>query len=310
MDVVLAADIGGTKLATGVVRSDGIVLANCIAMTPTGTDAEGLYRVFRDLLHEAIKQSGVDRSAIRAVGIGCGGPMTYPEGLVSPLNIRAWRDFPLRPRLEADFSVPVMVDNDAKAFVLGEYWVGGGRGSRCLLGMVVSTGVGGGVVEEGRLIDGAHGNAGHIGHMVVFPNGPVCGCGARGCLEAVASGSHMARQAQQALASGTRSQIPANPTARDIGVAAAAGDTLALRLLRRAGVALGRGIASAATLLDLDRVVIGGGVAHVAEFFLPSLRRELDARARLDFTRHLPVQISDSTVETALAGAARLVLED
>jgi glucokinase len=224
------------------------------------------------------------------------------------LNIPAWRDFPLRPRLEADFGVPALVDNDAKAFALGEYWLGGGRGSRCFLGMVVSTGVGGGIVQDGRLIDGAHGNAGHIGHVVVFPSGPRCACGARGCLEAVASGPNLARRAREAIAGGVASRIPPNPTARDLEAAAAAGDRLALRLFRQAGVALGRGIAAATALVDLDRVVIGGGVSNAARFFLPALRRELRARACLGFARGVQVEISSGTVNAALAGAAKLVL--
>ena len=305
--VILAADIGGSKLASGVVRSDGGLLATLSAQTPSGGDGEALYQLLVRLLRGALSESTLDQSAVRAIGVGCGGPMRYPEGEVSPLNIPAWRSFPLRWRLEADFGLPVLVDNDAKAFALGEYWVGRGRGARCLLAMVVSTGVGGGVVENGRLIDGAQGNAGHIGHVVVYPSGPPCGCGGRGCLEAVASGTSLARQARAALEAGGRTLLTAAPSARDLRNAAASGDPLALRLFRRAGMALGRAIASAAALFDLDRVVIGGGVSQASSYFLPSLRRELEARARLDFTRNLPVEISSGTVEASLAGAARLV---
>jgi glucokinase len=305
--VILAADIGGSKLASGVVRSDGRLVATLSAQTPSGEDGEALYQLLVRLLRGALSESTLDQSDVRGIGVGCGGPMRYPEGEVSPLNIPAWRSFPLRSRLEADFGLPVLVDNDAKAFAVGEYWVGRGRGARCLLAMVVSTGVGGGVVENGRLIDGAHGNAGHIGHVVVYPSGPQCGCGGRGCLEAVASGTGLARQARAALDTGTRTLLSAGPSARDLSDAAAAGDPLALRLFRRAGVALGRAIASAAALFDLDRVVIGGGVSQASSFFLPGLRRELEARARLDFTRYLPVEISGGTIEASLAGAARLV---
>ena len=234
--------------------------------------------------------------------------MIFPAGLVSPLNIPAWRDFPLRPRLEADFQVPALVDNDAKAFALGEYWLGAGRGARCFLATVISTGVGGGIVERGRLIDGARGNAGHIGHVVVFPSGPLCPCGGRGCLEAVASGPALARLAAEALRSGPPSNLPSTPTSRDLAVTAAVGDSLALRLYRQVGIGLGRAIASTAALFDLDRVVIGGGVSAAAQFFLPALHRELAARARLAFTRNIQVELSSGTVDAALAGAARLVL--
>jgi glucokinase len=309
MDVVLAGDIGGTKMAAGVVRRDGTILARCTTATPTATDGATLYSRFSRLLGQALSQSGLDRAAVGAIGVGCGGPMRLPQGEVSPLNIPAWRDFPLRARLEEEFGRPALIDNDAKAFALGEHWVGGGRGFKCLLAMVVSTGVGGGIVEQGRLVDGAHGNAGHIGHVVVVPNGPPCACGARGCLEAVASGRSLARDARLAMAAGQRSALPPEPTGSDLSAAASAGDRLALRLFQRAGVALGRGIATAAALFDLDRVIIGGGVAGASEFFLPALRREYDARARLGFVRDLTVEVSQGTVEAALVGAARLALE-
>lgn len=309
MEAVLAADIGGTKLAAGVVSRDGRVLARTDAPTPHDQDAEGLYATFRNLLLAALARSGLELGAIVALGVGCGGPMRFPAGIVSPLNIQAWREFPLRARLERDFGRPVYVDNDAKAFALGEHWQGTGRGARCLLAMVVSTGVGGGVVANGRLIDGAHGNAGHIGHVTVFPNGPRCACGARGCLEAIASGPSLARQARAAMARGLATRLPPTPTGRDLALAAEEGDPLARRLFARAGVALGRGIAAAAVLFDLDRVVIGGGVSRAARFFLPALRRELAARAQLDFTRGLPVEISAGTVDAALLGAAKLALE-
>jgi glucokinase len=308
MELVLAADIGGTKMAAGVVRADGALLSTRRIDTQRGVDGDALYQRLHGLLLQALEASGVRLAEISALGIGCGGPMTWPEGLVSPLNIPAWRDFPLRPRLEADFGRRTLVDNDAKVFALGEHWLGGGRGSLSFMAMVVSTGVGGGIVQNGRLVDGAHGNAGHIGHIVVFPKGPRCACGAQGCLEAVASGTNLARQARTALATGVASRLPPEPTARDLEIAADQGDRLSRLLFRRAGIGLGRAIASATALFDLDRVVVGGGVSQAARFFLPALERELRARARLGFARDVEVQISAGTGDATLAGAARLVL--
>ncbi len=189
MTYVVAIDIGGTKLAAGVVRDDGALLARDDASTPETTDAEELFAALGaviDMLGDATREAS-------AVGVGCGGPMT-PEGEeVSPLNIPAWRGFPLRARLAERCRLPVFVDNDAKALALGEGWTGAARGVDDYIGMVVSTGVGGGIVSGGRLLDGALGNAGHIGHVTVEPEGRACGCGARGCLEAEASGSAIAR---------------------------------------------------------------------------------------------------------------------
>jgi glucokinase len=234
--------------------------------------------------------------------------MLYPEGRVSPLNIPAWRDFPLRTSLQERYGLPTIVDNDAKAFALGEHWMGAGRGSRCLLGMVVSTGVGGGLVEDGRLIHGAHGNAGHIGHVVAFQNGPRCECGARGCVEAVASGTGLRNRARRALARGVASELPSEPTGADVAAAARRGDRLARRLMEDAGKAVGRGLAAVAVLLDVDRVVIGGSVALGApDLIMEPLRRELAQNAQIEFC-DVMVVLSELGVEAALAGAAALIL--
>jgi glucokinase len=244
-----------------------------------------------------------------AVGCGCGGPQRWPEGVVSPLHIPLWRDFPLRARLEARFGVPAVVDNDAKAMALGEWWRGAGRGARHLLGMVVSTGVGGGIVVGGRVLDGAHGHAGHIGHVNVWPDGPRCACGAQGCLTAVASGSGIAARIRAARAEGTATALPPGATARDAAEAARRGDAFARSLFTDAGQALGRAIASAAALLDLDLVVIGGGVALGAWDLLgPHLVEELRVRSRIAFARDLRVARAALGDDAGLYGAAALAL--
>jgi glucokinase len=306
----LALDIGGTKMAAGLVRSDGTVpIQDSVPTRPNGT-ADVLFADLLVLADQVLARGGVRPDELLGVGVGCGGPMVYPEGFVSPLNIPGWRDFPLRRALEQRYNCPALVDNDAKALAIGEHWVGLGRGARCLLGMVVSTGVGGGIVEDGKLIHGTRGNAGHIGHVIAFRNGPLCGCGAHGCVEGVASGTGLARRARHARARGLLPDLPDAPTGYDIVQAAKAGEPTALRLVTDAGKAVGRGIAAAACLLDLDRVVIGGSVALGAgELLLAPLRRELERDARLDFTRGIEksVMLSDLGLDAALIGAAALL---
>jgi glucokinase len=306
----LALDIGGTKLAAGLVRPDGTIAAQ--DGTPTRGDgtADALFDDLVALADGVLARGGVRADDLTGVGVGCGGPMLYPQGIVSPLNIPAWNEFPLRSALEQRYGRPALVDNDAKALALGEHWIGAGRGARCLLGMVVSTGVGGGIVEDGKLIHGVRGNAGHVGHVIAFRNGPLCGCGAHGCVEGVASGSGLARRARAAKRRGLLPDLPAEPTGYDIVTAAKAGEPTALRFVTDAGKAVGRGIAAAACLLDLDRVVIGGSVALGAgELLLGPLRGELARDARLDFTRGIEhsVVLSDLGLDAALAGAAALL---
>jgi glucokinase len=219
-----------------------------------------------------------------ACGVGCGGPMRGNGTLVSPLNIPSWRDFPLRDRLEHLTGLPVVVDNDAKALALGEGRAGAAAGERNYLAMVVSTGIGAGIVVDGRLLDGADGNAGHIGHVIVEPDGRTCGCGARGCLEAEASGS-----AIEALTGLPAAEAP-------------------LEVRRRTGSLVGRVVASVVNLLDLRLAVVAGSVAvGFGEPFLAAARDELAARTRIEFARGARLVLSTAPEETPLIGAAALV---
>jgi glucokinase len=261
MGVALAVDIGGTKLAAGLVDPGGAVVATTERSTPTPTD-EDPELVFSALVR--LVDAVVDASPyeLDVCGVGCGGPMAPDGEEVSPLNIRGWRRFPLRSRLSAHLQLPVFIDNDAKALALGEGWVGGARGEHDFIAMVVSTGVGGGIVLGGQLLDGAAGNAGHIGHVIVEPSGRWCACGARGCLEAEASGT-----AIRAITGKAPSHAPPE-----------------LRL--RAGQLVGRAVASVANLLDLPLAVVSGSVAlGYGEPFFRAAQDELDRSARLEFSR-------------------------
>jgi glucokinase len=304
----LAIDVGGTKLAAGVVDSDGGLFGAERIATPAAATADDLFKVLEALARRAVQTANVD---IVAVGVGCGGPMRYPSGVVSPLNIPIWRDgFPLRQRLMTAFDRPCVVDNDAKALALGERWRGAGRGSNNMLGMVVSTGVGGGVILDGRLLHGAAGNAGHIGHVIVWPGGPVCGCGALGCVEGVSSGTGLARRLSEAMAAGEQTRLAPGSTAADIATAARHGDALAIELFRTAGEGVGRGIASTAALFDLELVVIGGSIALRAWDLLgPPLEATLRASARLDFTRGVRVVHAELGDTAGLFGAAQLAFD-
>ncbi|MGN9840758.1 ROK family protein [Nonomuraea sp. H19] len=181
--MILAIDVGGTKMAAGLVAPDGTVVRSQRVATPQDADASTLWKTLVELIEPL-------SHGVEGVGVGCGGPMIWPDGEVSPLNIPGWRGFPLRARLAARFpGSPVRLHNDAICLAVAEHWKGAGQGSADMLGMVVSTGVGGGLILQRRLVNGGTGNAGHIGHVVVEPEGgPPCGCGGRGCLEAVARG--------------------------------------------------------------------------------------------------------------------------
>ena len=302
----LAIDVGGTKLAAAVVEPGGRLITWDQVPTPHTLDAEQLWRTLDTLADRVLAAARITEPAgLAGVGAGCGGPMEWPAGVVSPLNIPEWRSFPLRARLQKRFEpIPVRVHNDAICVVAGEHWRGAGRGRRNVLGMVVSTGVGGGLILDGRMIEGASGNAGHIGHVVVDPeDGPLCSCGGRGCLEAIARGPALVAWAQ---AEGWRPGQP-DATARDLAQDGAHGHPVGLAAMRRAGRALGIAIASATYLCDLEVVAIGGGLSQAGPILFEPLEEALHAHARLGFVRNLHVVPAALGQSAGLVGAAALI---
>lgn len=296
---VVAVDIGGTKLAAGRVDHAGRLVRRATAPTPRDVDAEGLWRTVL-----ALVDGVVGDGQVAGVGVGCGGPMRWPAGDVSPLNIPAWRDFPLRQRLSERFDgVPVRVHNDAVCLAVGEHWRGAGAGVGGFLGMVVSTGVGGGLVLDGRVVDGATGNAGHVGHVVVDPDGPSCACGGAGCLEAIASGPSAAAWAQR------QGWQPAGAAdGRALAADAARGHPVALAALTRAGQAIGVALASVAHLLEVEAVAIGGGLAQSGQLLFAPLQEAFRRHARLHFVGDCRIVPAALGQDAGLVGAAALVL--
>ena len=312
---VLVIDIGGTKLAAGVAEPGGRLVTWAQVPTPKDTDAEQLWRTLEGLLLQVLKTAKVsDHGELAGVGCGCGGPMEWPSGRVSPLNIPAWRLFPLRERLAERFGgsadgsgdgIPVRVHNDAVAMAAGEHWRGAGRGRRNVLGMVVSTGVGGGLILDNHLIDGASGNAGHIGHVVVDPDdGPLCVCGGIGCLEAIARGPGLTAWAQE---QGWRPG-QTGVTGKDLSGDAAQGHGIARAAMRRAGRALGIAIASATNLCDLEVVALGGGLSQAGALIFDPLQEALAAHTKLDFARQVRVVPAALGQHAGLVGAGALVM--
>jgi glucokinase len=301
---VLALDIGGTKMAAAVIDSGGRVSAHAQVPTPQGreVDADALWRAAIGLLDRVLDDAGTGVPDLLGVGVGCGGPMEWPAGVVSPLNIPAWRGFPLRERLQKRYpGLDIRLHNDAVCTAVGEHWRGAGRGSDNVLGMVVSTGVGGGLVLGGRLIDGASGNAGHIGHVVVDPEGPRCTCGGQGCVEAVASGP---RLTAWAVEQGWRTR---EATARDLADDASRGHPVAKAALERAGAALGVAIASVTHLCDLEVVAIGGGLSQAGPLLFAPLEESFRRHAGMDFARRVRVVPTALGQEAGIVGAAALI---
>lgn len=293
----LALDIGGTKIAVGLVGPDGDILHHAQLPTPD-QGAEAIWAVTEGLLADALAVADGD---VRGVGVASAGPIDLPNGTVSPINITAWQRFPIVERVAAATGLAVRLGGDGLCMAMGERWRGAGRDAQFMLGMVVSTGIGGGLVLDGAPYDGRTGNAGHVGHVVVDPEGVLCTCGGHGCVETVASGPHLARWARE-----NGWDAPPEADAKELADAANAGDTLALNAFRRGAIAVATTIASVAAVCDLDLVVIGGGVAKSGALLFDPLREALTHYAGLDFIKELRVLPAELGGDAGLVGAAAL----
>lgn len=293
-DLVLALDFGGTKIAAALVDPFGSVVRSARVPTPSENPWDAVVSVISEVVGDA---------AVAGVGIGSAGPVDTTAGTVSPINVPSWQEFPLRSSVASLFpDVPVELAGDGVCMALGEHWRGAGQGSTFMVGLVVSTGVGGGLVLDGRPFGGRTGNAGHIGHIVVDPDGEPCTCGGRGCAETIAGGPRMVAWARHA-----GWPAPDHADAALLAAAAMSGEEIPLAAFERAGQAVGMAIAGAAAVCDLELAVIGGGVAQAGELLFEPVRRTLKTHAGLSYLAGLEVRAAELGGEAGLVGAAALV---
>jgi glucokinase len=298
-----AIDVGGTKIAGGLVDEAGQILFQVTHGTPALAPAETVLQA----VHAVIDRLAADPrwERVSALGVGSAGPVDTVRGTVSPVNIPAWREFPLVRSVSAHPAVgdlPVVLGGDAVAVAAAEHWRGAARGHANALCLVVSTGVGAGLILDGALFPGRTGNAGHLGHISVDLDGDPCACGSRGCLENLASGTAIARRA---LLNGWQPR-GADASASAVAADALDGDPIALATFDRAAQALATGIAATATLVEIDIAVVGGGVARAGEILFAPLRRHLAEYATLSFVSGLTVVPAALGTDAGLVGAAAL----
>lgn len=310
---VLGIDIGGTKLAAGIVNGAGRMLAR--AEVPT-LAREGLEPVLGRIvsLGQGLLQSPeAARDSVRRIGVGCAGPVDVRAGRVfNPPNLPGWIEVPLIERIQDALGLPAILENDANAAGLAEARYGAGRGARSLVYMTVSTGIGGGIILDGRVWHGLKDAAGEIGHVTVVPDGPLCGCGNQGCLEAVASGPSIARRAREALTAGRASRLRDLPTltAADVTALAQAGDTLAVELWAETIRYLGIGVGTVISFLAPERVIIGGGVTRAGDALFRPLREEVRRRVKLVPVESVPILPAELGPDVGILGAAAVAMDE
>jgi glucokinase len=277
---VAGVDVGGTKVAVILVAPDGTTLARAVRPMTTRSAPDGIEPIV-SAIQAALEAAGATTHDLAAIGVGVPGRVE-PDGVVRHATNLGWHDIPLAARLTAEFGVPCAVGNDVRSAAAGLLDHEVSTGIRNLAYVAVGTGIGAGLVLDGRLHLGKRGMAGEIGHVIVEPDGAVCPCGQRGCLETVASGPAIARRATAAIAAGASSSLEGlEPlTAKAVYEAAGAGDPLACAVVEEVGRALARAIAGLVLTCDLELVLLGGGVAGAGSLFLdPILAHLAELRA-------------------------------
>lgn len=308
----IGVDLGGTQIRA--LRTDlaGEKVARAEQLTLA---QEGPRAVLSRILETAREvMTGVPREEILGLGIGAPGPIDTAGVVHDPPNLPGWPGVSLVEELSGPLGLPVYAGNDANLGALAEHRFGAGVGVDHLVYLNVGTGIGGGIISHGRMLTGWRGFAAEIGHQTLDPEGPLCGCGQPGHLEAFASGPAIARQARQALEQGRKSTIPeyANGpvSAKSVAAAAMAGDALAIELLHRAGTYLGVGLANLIHILEPQRILIGGGVSRAGELLLGPARASMEQRLMSPVYRGVEVMLAALGPDVGLIGAAALVMQE
>ena len=288
---IVGVDLGGTNIVVGAMPTDGSHEFG-VRSHPThaelGADrvVERIGQMIDDVIATSIAETGAARGNFLGVGIGSPGPLDRERGIVIVTPNLGWRDFPLRDRVSERVGLPATLDNDANCATVGEWWRGAAAGARNVVGMTIGTGIGGGLILDGKLYHGASDVAGEVGHTTIDPTGRRCKCGNYGCLEAYASGPAIAERALEALAGGEASLLReligedlSRMTARTVYDAATRGDPLAVEVVRETARFLGTGVANLLNIFNPDVVVLAGGVAAAGDALFEPLRAEVRRRA-------------------------------
>lgn len=312
---VLTIDIGGTKIAAAVIQPEGRAIGRVRGETPDSTDEVVLADVVERVARQALDAAGVSLSDMDAVGLSCAGIVNTRDGIAvySP-NVAALRRTPLRSMLSERFGIPVKMANDATLAALGEWEFGLHRSVDDLVYVTVSTGIGGGIIAGGRLIEGACGAAGEVGHMTIDVNGPACPCGRSGCWEALASGRALAERTIRRLEQGESSLIGdlaggdmANVDAQLVSIAARQGDSLACEMIEITAFYVGVGLGNLINIFNPSTVIVGGGVTKIGESLMGPAARIARERAYVSSAGHVDIRVATLGDDSPLLGAAALV---
>ena len=302
---VVGIDIGGTKLATVVADKDGNILQKVRKPTESEKGPDRAVQLLLEMVDEVLHLEGLQREDISGIGVSCGGPLDTKTGIIySPPNLPGWDALPLKEMIESEFHIPTVIENDANASALAETKFGAGRGYDYVLYMTMSTGIGGGIIAQGEIYHGANDSAGEVGHQILLPDGPLCGCGKYGCLEALCSGPSIARRAQEAITDQPHTKILdladgqiTRVRSEHVLQAARDGDALAIALVEETAYYMGWGIANLVNILNPQIVLLGTIAVAAGDLLLDPIRRtaaEMAMQRPLEAVKIMPAELGDS----------------
>jgi glucokinase len=312
---ILGIDLGGTKVLAAVLDPEGRILARARAKTQAWRDDDEVFGTITHTAHRAIEKAGVNPSDIATVGIGAPGPIDFDTGYIIETANLKFKNFPLGPRLAEEFNCPALVENDVNAGLYGEFKAGAARGASEVLGVFVGTGIGGGLVLNGALYRGFSKGGGEVGHIIVQAGGPRCGCGNRGCLEAIASRTAISRDIRNGSKRGGRSAKSMAKqdgllSGKELKAAYDSGDEVVRKTIHRAAKSIGIGIGSVLNLLGAELVVLGGGVIEAfGDVFVDRIERAARDIAFDVNVRNAKIVRAELGDDAGVIGAAMLARE-
>ncbi len=317
-DLILGVDLGGTKILTAVANSQGKMLSRDHSITPAQKGHKAVIQSILESAHRALGQADVAISDLIVIGVGAPGLLNPETGILftSP-NLPGWRDVPLRDIMQERLGKKTFLINDANAAALGEFYFGAARGARNFIYITISTGIGGGIVIDGKIYSGAIGAAGEVGHMTIDDDGPICNCGNRGCWEMLASGTALAREARHRIEEGVRTSIleyadgdVEKVTAQVIQSAAEQGDSLAKELIGRTGYYVGVGLANLINIFNPELIVIGGGLSNIGDMLFEPAFKVAGERAYKEAFQAVRFASAELGRNSGVLGAAAFALQE
>ena len=314
-DCIIGIDLGGTNIKAGLISPEGEVIHRWKRLTEAHEGGPAILNRILDLASEILNYKSVKSGelVVKAIGIGSPGAIDHINGIVSSntANLPGWGGTKIVESFESRFNLPTSVDNDANVFALAEAIFGSGRGARVILCYTLGTGIGGGIIIDGKVFHGVNNFAGELGHTIIEIDGEPCTCGGHGCVEAYTAANGITKYAKELMEKNPDSKLHEcdiiNP--KTVNQAAQAGDPTALKVIERTGRYLGVAMSSLVAAINPDRIIIGGGISGMKDLLFGSIREEI--KSRVFFYDHSPVEILSAGLgkDSGIIGAATLAME-